>query len=237
MNFHTRIWEVHHDWCYDNPVILYGLIRSMKPKVVVEVGTYRGFSASWMAQALKENGAGHLYCIDNFSLTDHTAKYGDARKHLHENLVALEVRDWITILDGDSEKVQWPDKVDFAYVDGWHGFRMASHDFNQCAARGAECICLDDTIQSVGPRLLMAHVRQEGMWNVLDIHRDCGMSICMRRTEPGPITFSQELPNNPGVDLQTLTPLQHVGHFLAATKANNVDYMPILNLVHPGKPS
>lgn len=236
MNFHADIWELHKDWCYENPVILYGLIRSMKPQVVVEVGTYRGFSASWMAQALKENGSGHLYCIDNFSLRDHEGRHGDARAHLESNLRAMEVRDYITLLDGDADKVQWPDRVDFAYVDGWHSYLAAKHDFNRCAALGAECICLDDAVQSVGPRMLVQEdIRNSGDWDVLNVQRDCGMAVCMRKIPLGPITFSQELRDNTGVDLQTLTHDQQAEHFTAASDQNEVYYGAIYRHVCTGK--
>lgn len=231
-DFHEKIWEIHKDWRYGNPVILYGLIRSMKPKVVVEVGTYRGFSASWMAQALKENGSGHLYCIDNFSLTDHEARHGDARTHLEANLNAAGVRDLITILDADSEMALWPATVDFAYVDGWHSYRAAKYDFDRCAAAGAECICLDDATQSVGPRMLVQEIRKD--WDVVNVLRDCGMAICMRRLKPGPITFSQELPGCTGVDLQTITRHEQAAHLHAASLVNKVSYGSITHLLHEG---
>lgn len=232
MNFHQQIWETHKDWCYGNPVILYGLIRSMKPQSVVEIGTYRGFSGSWMAQGLKENGSGHLYCIDNFSLTDHESRHGDSRAHLEANLQAVGVREWITLLDGDSDKVAWPDKVDFAYVDGWHSYEVARRDFENCAKRGAECICLDDATQTIGPRMLMneAWIRQD--WDVLFVNRDCGMAICMRKVRRGPITFSQEIPSLLGFDLSTASAAEQQEHLSAAAKITGLDYTPIRHLIH-----
>lgn len=235
MSFHDQIWQVHKDWCYGNPVILYGLIRSMKPEIVVEVGTYRGFSGSWMAQALKENGTGHLYCIDNFSLTDHEARHGDAREHLEANLNAVGVREQITILDGDSDSVNWPETCDFAYVDGWHSYLAAKHDFEQCAKRGAECICLDDATQSIGPRMLLDDPKLREEWDIAFVNRDCGMAICMRKVKRGPVTFSQEWPVHTGVDLQTLTKDEQARHFEAATRLTGVDYSHVMHLLHPGK--
>jgi len=55
------------NWNYMHPSVLYGLCRSLKPRVVVEVGTYRGYAACYMAQACKENGFGHVVAIDDFS--------------------------------------------------------------------------------------------------------------------------------------------------------------------------
>lgn len=234
-DFHLRIAQLYADWTYDNPIALYGLIRTLKPEAVVECGTYRGLSASWMARALQENGKGHLYGIDNFSLTDHEGRHGDARAHLQANLQALGVSDTITIIEGDSDKVTWPDKVDFAYIDGWHSYLATKHDFEQCVKRGAECIAFDDTMQSVGPRKLMQDIRLSGQWDVMDVRRHCGMTIAMRCLPKDAITFSQELPNNPGVDLQTLTDNEQALHLFAAQQLNGVDYSSIIPALCPGR--
>lgn len=55
MNPLDRIGSQFPNWRYDHPRILYGLIRSLKPRTVMEIGTYRGYAACYMAQACKEN--------------------------------------------------------------------------------------------------------------------------------------------------------------------------------------
>ena len=117
-----RIEDRFPDWNYHHPRILHAMIRSLQPEIVVEVGTYRGYAACYMAQALKENGKGRLYCIDNWSLDDHESRYGPARQHFQSNLEHCEVADRVTVIEGDSDKVGWPDKVDFVYIDGNHNF-------------------------------------------------------------------------------------------------------------------
>lgn len=213
------------DWNYGHPRILYALIRSLKPAVIIEAGTYRGYAACYMARALQENNSGHLYCIDNFSLNDHTWRYGDPEKHWNDNLAACGVRNWVTLLKGDSDKVKWPDKIDFAYIDGWHSYDAVRHDFNKCEALGATCICMDDTINCVGPRLLATEIRAiNSRWCILDLPSDNGLSICMRNWKRIDVTFSQELPNNPGVDLTRLTSDERVKHFEQATEATGICY-------------
>jgi len=44
---------------------LYGLVRMVKPERILETGTHWGVSASFMGQALKENGHGKLTTIEN----------------------------------------------------------------------------------------------------------------------------------------------------------------------------
>lgn len=235
MNFNDEIEKLFHDWNYGHPKILYGLIRSMKPASIVEIGCYRGYASAWMAQALKENGSGRLYCIDNFSLTDHEARYGSARAHLEENLRTLAVREFVTILDGDSDKVAWPERVDFAYIDGWHSYTAVQRDFTNCLSRGAECICFDDTTTCVGPRLLIAQLRDTGAFDIIEVMRNNGLTILMCRGIQGPITFSQEQPDHPGIDPRILSRVEQQAHFEAVAKVTGVDYAPIMNLLHDGR--
>jgi hypothetical protein len=160
----------------------------------------------------------------------------DARTHLETNLQRAGVREQITLIDGDADKVIWPSVVDFAYIDGWHSYLAAKFDFEQCAKRGAECICFDDAVQSVGPRMLVHEIRASGEWDVIDVLRDCGMAICMRKVKKSPITFSQELPPpNTGVDLQTLTKAGQGDHLSAASRLNGVDYSSINHLLCDGR--
>ena len=46
-------------------ILLYSLIRREVPRTLVELGTGLGVSALWMAQAVKENGVGHVYTLDD----------------------------------------------------------------------------------------------------------------------------------------------------------------------------
>ena len=44
--------------------LLYSFIRRMKPDAVLETGTYTGISSLYMAQALKDNGFGHMWSVE-----------------------------------------------------------------------------------------------------------------------------------------------------------------------------
>lgn len=46
-------------------VLLYSLVRREKPQTIVELGTGLGVSTLWMAQAMRENGNGHIFTIDD----------------------------------------------------------------------------------------------------------------------------------------------------------------------------
>lgn len=221
------------DWNYGHPKILWGLIRAMKPDVVVEVGTYLGYAACYMAQALKENGHGKLYCIDNFSLTNEALGYGNPLANWRENIQACGVADWVELLIGNSDAVTWPDKVDLAYIDGWHSLGAASHDFTRCADRGAKMICMDDTLTCVGPRMLVEMIEGHSqdfqpfdgyLWQVVDVHSDGGLSIISRVRPKRKVEFIQERLNHPGVALQNASAEERAAAFMQATSETGLDY-------------
>lgn len=227
MGFQETITQRFSDWNYGHPLILYGLIRAMKPQVVVESGTYRGFGACWMAKAIQENNFGKLYCIDNFTLTEHVERYGDPRKHLEENLLVCGIREWVEIIEGDADKVTWPDKIDICYIDGWHSYGAAKHDFEKAHKAGALVIALDDTENCVGPRMFCDDAQKlyRDTYDCVDIHSDNGMAMFVRKQPKRNITFSQELPlPNPGVDLRPLSLEEQKKHFDEASKITGLDY-------------
>jgi predicted O-methyltransferase YrrM len=41
--------------------ITYLLLREDRPETVVEIGAFHGWSTTWILQALRDNGTGHLY--------------------------------------------------------------------------------------------------------------------------------------------------------------------------------
>lgn len=87
--------------------LLYGLVRAMRPAVVLELGTGYGWSAMHIAQALKDNGTGHL----------HTVEVRPERRALAlEHLRAAELDGWVSIHDGTPVL----ERVDFAFLDALH---------------------------------------------------------------------------------------------------------------------
>ena len=49
----------------DQALLFYALTKMQSPLNVLELGTGFGVTAYWMAQAMKENGAGHIWTVDN----------------------------------------------------------------------------------------------------------------------------------------------------------------------------
>ncbi len=156
---------------------LYGLVRLLRPATVVETGSWLGYSALCIAQALEDNGGGHLHAFDLFGErpgwgTSITGPCTDslAVARAHAEHAGLSHR--ITFRAGDSSQgirdtfAGRADAVDFAFVDGDHRARGVLRDWEalDAAMRPGALIVLHDTEPSVcgwyGPRYLMEELAQ-----------------------------------------------------------------------------
>lgn len=232
-DFYSSIEKRFADWNYCHPLFLHAFVRALKPQVVVEVGCYRALTACWIGRALQMNNTGKLVCLDNWSLTEHVRRYGDPKAHAEENLRVCGVEGWVELRTGNSQDPTiWPEKVDMAYIDGWHSSSMCRSDVMMAVDRGAYLIAVDDIENCVGPRIVSEEMRKMLIplgWDAMDIHSDNGLSLFLKQTPKRPITFSQELPlPNTGVDLRPMTLEQQAEHFRAASVFTGLDYTPLL---------
>lgn len=221
--FFERVEGMFKDWQYQHPLMLYSFIKLLKPKVVVEVGTFMGYGACYMARALQENGSGHLFCIDNWQLPNPKWRPEPVRDTFKNSLSALGLFGFVTLIEGDSRHVQWPDKIDLAYIDGWHSYELAKNDFLKAAEHGANTICFDDTITVVGPRMLIRELERLPDWAATTLNSPAGFTIATRRQPvlTRPVTFSQET-DGPGTDLRNETEVQ--AHLMEAFKKTGLNY-------------
>lgn len=94
--------------------LTYLLLRHHRPSQVVEVGTYYGWSTTWILSALRDNGAGHL---QSFDLVDHVC--GTVPEELSAGRWTFHRGD----LRETVEKV--PAGTGYLFVDADHGRRFA----------------------------------------------------------------------------------------------------------------
>ncbi len=94
--------------------ITYLLLRATRPAAVVEIGTFHGWSTSWILNALRDNGTGHLY---SFDIVD------NALRNVPRDLA--EGR-W-TFVRGDIRQNldQVPADTGYLFVDAAHSARFA----------------------------------------------------------------------------------------------------------------
>ena len=113
---------------------LHALVRAIKPKVIIETGTHKGFSSLMIGAALKDNGFGHLYSIDckdygaraeivRFGLVDYvTLILENSLKAIPELLKSNPVVDLLW-LDADHST----ESVIGEFRAGWPGLRSGSY--------------------------------------------------------------------------------------------------------------
>lgn len=93
--------------------LTYLALREHRPSTVMELGTFHGWSTTWILSALRDNGFGHLHSfdrIDNVARTVPAELAADRWTFVHGDIA--------TTLDAV------PDDVDYLFVDADHGRRF-----------------------------------------------------------------------------------------------------------------
>jgi predicted O-methyltransferase YrrM len=167
---------------------LYAMARTLKPQSVLELGTWHGASATHLLQALEDNGAGVLECVDNRAYGDIVIGNmipDDLRYIMTFHPMPLE--EWITYA------IEQKYTYDFIFEDAMHdaeqvefiwrhagkllnlGGMIVSHDALHAIAGEA----VREGIARAG------YVNADGMgndvMNVLIAPADCGFAIWRKR--------------------------------------------------------
>lgn len=87
--------------------LLYGLVRALRPEVLLEVGTSYGYSTLHLAQACKDNAYGHVHTVEINR---------ERRAAASQNFVDNDVYGYVSTYD----KIPELERVDFAFLDAMH---------------------------------------------------------------------------------------------------------------------
>ena len=106
-----------------------------KGATFVEVGSWKGHSASIIGKVVRETG-GHLYCVDHWKGNEGTwniaeSQNKDIYKIFEHNLKALGLWDYITPMPMDSltASQKFPDgSIDFLFLDADHRYQQFKED-------------------------------------------------------------------------------------------------------------
>jgi predicted O-methyltransferase YrrM len=104
---------------------LYGVVRTQKPKAVLEIGRLQGKSTFAIASALFDNGYGKIYSVDiNDEITN------DVRNLIGEYVVFINSSSKDIMTNSQINSI----KFDLFFVDGDHSYEMALNDLEVCVS-------------------------------------------------------------------------------------------------------
>jgi predicted O-methyltransferase YrrM len=162
-------------------MLLYHLVRSLRPQHVVEIGTYFAAGAEVLARALWENGAGLLHTIDPYGKIRGPAliERWDERLRAHVRFYPSNSMEFFERLDAR----RMP--LDLVFVDGNHNFESALFDLQSAAKRirPGGIVVMDDANQSGPFWASKVFLEQNPGWTELG---DC-LSLASSREPFGPL--------------------------------------------------
>ena len=109
---------------------LYRLVRQLKPRSVLEIGTQVGGSAMTMAFAMRDNGTPvDVTCVDPFLRTGDNDGLASLEKW-YENILSIGLKDGIDLLISTSGRIlpSIGRSFDFVFVDGSHEYLNVRED-------------------------------------------------------------------------------------------------------------
>src|SRR5262249_26485875 len=130
--------------------LLYCTIRLLRPKLVVEIGTYRAGTAKVIAWALAANGSGMLHTVDPFGKSRVPSILASWPDHLRDIVSYFPVNS----MEYFGDLTQTGTQSELIFVDGNHDYECASFDIESAArvATPSSFIFIDNTNQA-GPFL------------------------------------------------------------------------------------
>lgn len=198
--FRANVARVPHQGTDHHGEIIYGLVKWLRPFQCVEVGAWYGHTSCWIARALQENNAAkpldvateaipaRLLCIDDYSLWP---EQNPVVQFWH-SMGLCDVGEVVDVEKVNSRAAEWPERVDFAYIDGDHSLNGCKFDAEKAISLGAQCVVLHDTATWWGPRQYVEKYFPAG-WTEVSVAFDQGLTIMMKKPEkPRECSFTEE---------------------------------------------
>jgi predicted O-methyltransferase YrrM len=187
---------------------IYSLVRAVRPQLVVETGSYIGYSSTAIAQALNDGDCGHLHCFDLFGPMSLNAEgkpryvspvLGPKDSFLdiaQGHLARAGLAHRATLHAGDSSSTMLEvlkglkQKVDFAFIDGDHtipGCLIDWYAVDEFTREGAIIVLHDTNPQNckwMGPRYLLDKLSEKQragyQWVNIPTHETIGLAVIQK---------------------------------------------------------
>ncbi|MEQ9618057.1 MAG: CmcI family methyltransferase [Deltaproteobacteria bacterium] len=185
--------------------VLYALARNVKPKVAVEIGSFIGYSAICIAQAIEDNKQtqGNMYAIDNFL------------PHINNPNLPIDIENPLELAKTNVEKAGLMHRVNFIkgfstdvapkllsqiknidllFIDGDHTYKGTLNDYNiyNGKVRKGGLIIFHDIFPNKcgwwGPRIILDTLKSvlfRSNYEILEIEtpEGYGLAVCKKLKE------------------------------------------------------
>jgi hypothetical protein len=125
--FNAGAWSKHVPFAYE-------LIRDLKPKIFVELGSHRGESYFSFCQSVKDHSLGTTcYAVDTWQGDEQAGHYGDEvyEKVNHINQTHFSNFSYLVRSTFESAAKNFSDSsVQLLHIDGFHTYEAVKHDFD-----------------------------------------------------------------------------------------------------------
>jgi O-antigen biosynthesis protein len=126
------LWIQETAWAGHIPFAMF-VVAAAKPRILVELGAWRGVSYCAFCQAVKESNLDtRCYAVDTWKGDEHTGSLSEEALHAlrthHDPLYSAFSRLVQTTFDEALEHFS-DSTVDLLHIDGFHTFEAVSHDF------------------------------------------------------------------------------------------------------------
>lgn len=192
-----------HTGLGDSAWTLFGLVKSLKPEVCVEIGSARGWSTCLIGLALRENGRGRLHAIDPHTSNDWSDKNSsNSRQVLEANLEKVGVSELVEIHQKYSTEAAkgWTAPIDLLFIDGDHSYEGVKQDWDLFSPFVKEfgVTLFHDTLwdlqpdathgrDNMGVPRFVDDLRRQG-YPVITLSRDFGLTLVQPRRGGVPLS-------------------------------------------------
>lgn len=176
-------WGGHRRFGYD-------LVRNLKPKRIVELGTCWGTSFFAFCQAVKDTGlATEVWAVDTWEGDDNTGRYGP---EVFERFTSVR-RDHFPMLDARVSKTTFDEarrefdaaSVDLLHIDGCHSYEAVRHDFEtwkDAVADSGVVLFHDTAVREFGVHRFWEELKSRFAW--AEFEHSYGLGVLFRGGDP-----------------------------------------------------